>query len=157
MLVHQREDAQARLGAACHDGDADGAREALAAGADKDAAVFERDGAMGGPCTAAYVAARHGHANVLGDVLLPAPVSADPNKRDTDDGSTPLHAACAADHPDAVTVLLEHGADPNRADRDGVTPCMVTAYWLGRTASLRALAEGAARQEDRELDGQTLD
>ena len=78
-------------------------------------------------------------------MLLPAPVSADPDKGWTNDGWTPCHAACSNGHPGAGAVLLEHGADPNRADKDGFTPCMIAAHW-GRTASLRALAKGAAAQ-----------
>ena len=123
-----------------------GARKAVDDGADKDAAVFTAYGTMGGTCTAAYVAARYGRANVLGDVLLPAPVSADPNTGNTANGRTPCHIACASDQPDAVAVLLAHGADPNRADKDGRTPCMMAARCGGNTACLRALAEGAARQ-----------
>ena len=139
------------LGLAIINGDAAGARKAVD-GADVNAAVFNCYGTMclGGDCTAAFVAARHGHTGFLG-VLLAAPVSADPDKGDTGTGWTPLHAACANDHPDAVTVLLAHGADPNRVNKYGWTPCMVAAMW-GRTACLRALAEGAARQEGQALD-----
>ena len=114
------------------------------------ACFYWQDGTMGGTCTAACVAARRGHLGVLG-VLLAAPVSADPDKGDTSDGWAPLHAACNYDNPDAVTVLLAHGADPNLADKEGVTPCMMAACW-GHTASLWALADGAARQEGRTLD-----
>jgi hypothetical protein len=37
-------------------------------------------------------------------------------------GVTALLAACGAGQTDAVALLLEHGADPNRADRDGTYP-----------------------------------
>ena len=62
--------------------------------------------------------------------------------------------AMAARHfcsPAAVRLLLARGADPNRADKEGRTPCMWAAH-RGTTACLRALAEGAAQQEDRSLD-----
>ena len=54
---------------------------------------------------------------------------------------------------DAVAVLRAHGADPNRVmfGLFGFTPCMYAAY-CGRTACLRALAQGTARQEGRTLD-----
>ena len=92
------------------------------------ATCFNWDGQMGGTCTAAYVAAVHGHCGVLG-VLLAAPVSADPDKGDTGIQQTPLYAACKDDHPAAVTVLLAHGADPNHAAEYGITPCMLAARW----------------------------
>ena len=146
LIIAQRmEQAQANLGKACREGDVAGARKAVEDGADVDADVFTVIGAMGGPCTAAYVAARWGSANVFGDVLLPSPVSADPNKGHTNSGWTPCHIACQTDHPDAVTVLLVHGADPNRANKGGVTPCMLAAR-NGHTACIRALSKGAARR-----------
>ena len=37
--------------------------------------------------------------------------------------------------------MLQHGADPNPADNDGVTPCMWAAIH-GHEDCLRALAEG---------------
>ena len=39
-------------------------------------------------------------------------------------------------------MLLAHGADPNRADKDGMTPCMFAALNNGSVACLRALAAG---------------
>lgn len=42
-------------------------------------------------------------------------------------GGTPLHAAAWAGHPDAIEVLLAHGADVNLADASGVTPLMAAA------------------------------
>ena len=143
--------AQRRLGLASRNGAVDAARKALDDGADANAAVFDIEGTMDdGNATAAYVAAIHGQCGVLG-VLLAAPISADPDKADTRYGETPCHTACANAKPDAVTVLLAHGANPNLADRNGWTACMYAAN-RGRTACLRALAEGTARQEGRTLD-----
>ena len=108
---------------------------------------------MGGTCTAAYVAAWHGHSGVLG-VLLAAPVSADPDKGRASyngNGPGPCHIACAQGHPDAVALLLARGADPNIDDDDGYTPCMLAAR-NGHTACIRALAGGAALQEGRALE-----
>ena len=147
---------QAMLGKAVARGDANAIPLIVALGADANAAVFRTsflkslNGAMGGACTAAWVAARWSHTEALG-VLLSAPIRADPNKGHTATGWTPCHAACYANHPDAVTVLCEHGADPNRIDdEDGWTPCMVAAFKC-HTACLSALAQGAAQQ------GKTLD
>ena len=139
---------QGRLGHACRDGAAARARQALEDGADAGAAVFNADGeevAGGGPAgarTAAFVAARHGRGAVLRDVLLAAPVRADPNAGNSRTGAAPCHAACRNNHPDTVAVLLAAGADPNRvAARHGATPAMVAAR-AGHTDCLRALAHG---------------
>ena len=93
-----------------------------------------------GTCTAAYVAACRDRCGVLG-VLLGAPFSVDPAVGNTSNGRAPIHIACAFDAADAVTLLLDHGADANLVDKDGQTPCMFAAN-LGNTACLRALAEG---------------
>ena len=132
-------------------GGAAGVRKAVVEdGADANAAVFNRNGTMGGTRTAVYVAAERGLCGVLG-VLLAAPVSADPDKGNTRNGWTPCYAACFRGFPDAVAMLLAHGADPNIAAKGGWTSCMNAAL-IGNTACLRALAEGAARQEGRTLD-----
>ena len=152
------EDPQARLGLACSAGDTAAARQALVDGADADAEVYNLFGvmSMGWDRTAVHVAAflsmgdlraqRKGtapSAHILRDVLLPAPVSADPNKGN----DTPLHTACESKHLDAIAALLEdERTDPNRFAKDGMTPCMRATYFTGYTVCLRALAEGAARQ-----------
>ena len=132
-----------QLGLASFRGDEAGVLKAVDDGADVNAGVFNflTGTIQGGTyCTAAYVAAFHGHGGVLG-VLLSAPVSADPNKGGTRYEHTPCHAACLNDRPDAVTVLLAHGADPNRVSMNGYTSCMFAAI-NGHTACLRALAQG---------------
>ena len=141
----RQEAAQAALGRACATGNEYEAREALDAGANAQAAIYLANGTVGGTCAAVYLAASVGHEKLLAGVLLPAPVSADPDKVRTDTGATPCHVACANNHPDALTTLLAFGANPNRADQRGVTPCM-TAASMCHTACLRALAAGAARQ-----------
>ena len=145
--------AQERLGRACVKGDVGAARKAVNSGADATGAAFNVDGTTGtGVCcyTAAWVAARHGQCAVL-DVLLSAPISADPDKGNVLTGDTPSYIACTFGHFDAVAVLLAHGADPNHTNRaSGWTLCMIAAS-RGNTTCLRALKEGAARQ------GRTLD
>ena len=53
------------------------------------------------------------------------------------DGRTALLAAVLAQHPAAVRLLLEAGADPGRADRAGLTPRM--AAQAGANAEIAAL------------------
>ena len=64
---------------------------------------------------------------------------------DPGDGETPCQIACRKGHPDSLQVLLALGAEPNRTDENGFTPCMVLAmspHHDGSVASLRALAAG---------------
>jgi hypothetical protein len=53
------------------------------------------------------------------------------------DGRTALLAAVLAQHPAAVRLLLEAGADPGHADRAGLTPRM--AAQAGANAEIAAL------------------
>jgi hypothetical protein len=94
---------------------------------------------MGGTCTAAFVAARNGHADLLR--FLVGAAGADPDKGETSAGWTPCHAACINGHAGCVRVLLALGADPNRATKHGWAPCTYAA-WTGRVAILRALSAG---------------
>jgi uncharacterized protein len=58
-------------------------------------------------------------------------------------GGTPLYAAAWAGHPDAIEVLLAHGADVNLADASGVTPLMAAAT-QGHDETVRLLARRGA-------------
>ena len=157
-IAHRREQKAAvaalkALGEAAESGDVDAARKAIKDGRGRllfhvNADVFKWNGKFeslaGGHSTAAYVAASNGHSGVL-DVLLSAPASADPDKGNTRTGSTPCHAAALYGRADAVRVLLAHGADPNRTDKMGITPCMFAAG-SARVACLKALVEGTIQQ-----------
>jgi len=44
-----------------------------------------------------------------------------PNIRNKD-GETPLHIVAGRSHPEAVKLLLDHGADPNAQNKEGKTP-----------------------------------
>ena len=110
---------------------------------DVNACIYKDDGKLGGPCTAAIVAAYEGHCKVL-KVLLDTK-GCDPNKLDKKKKNTPCYAACWAGKPDAVELLLEHGADPNAINKNGWTPFMIASQ-RKNTACLRALAEGAEKQ-----------
>ena len=70
--------------------------------------------------------------------------AADPNAAD-EYGKTPLRCAAQQDEVEAVTVLVEGGADVDKAGEpwlrsspDGMTPLMVAAYY-GRTKAVRRL------------------
>ena len=56
----------------------------------------------------------------------------------SDDGSTPLHAACAADKPLLVKLLLKHGASTSIVDKNGKTAAQVA-----QPAALAALGSVA--------------
>ena len=60
-----------------------------------------------------------------------------------EDGRTALSLACAADHADAVTCLLQHGALSTRRDKDGRTP-LWTACLKGSVDCIAALAQDEA-------------
>ena len=103
-----RREAQSLLGNACVYGAMDQLQRALDAGADPQAHAFDTNGNIGGTCTAAMIAALQGHGRVL-EVLFSR--GAEPNKGEADSQSTPIHAACVADRSNAITVLLQHGAN----------------------------------------------
>lgn len=65
------------------------------------------------------------------------------NARDTNNRWTPLLHAIHKQHPNAVSLLLTHGADPNLATPEGVTPLMMAADDV-RPAMVRALLEHGA-------------
>ena len=44
---------------------------------------------------------------------------ADVNARETDSGSTPIYTAAAMGYGNVVELLLQHGADPNVANKTG--------------------------------------
>ena len=101
-------------------------RKAINAGADAKLACFDLPGyfegragdfyGKGSNFTAVFLAAMHGHTNIL-NILLPAPVSADPDMGHPVTKVTPLHAGCANDSPGVVTLLLQYGANPNVVHR----------------------------------------
>ena len=134
-------EAQELLGTTTAAGNVEGMQRAEAAGADVRAAVYDSYGSMGGPYTAAYVAAYH--TNGGGLRFLVGAGGADPNAAGaTGSGRTPLIIACRDGHTDAATVLLALGADPTVACKNGYTPCMSAAGDSGSVPCLRALAAG---------------
>ena len=67
---------------------------------------------------AAHFAAHHGRTDAL---ALLAAGGAQIDRHHAEHGMTPLMLAVAADQPDAVAWLLDRGADPHAAARDGRT------------------------------------
>lgn len=74
------------------------------------------------------------------------------------DGSTPLHMACANTDLDlslSVNVLLEAGADPNSTNASGRTPLMEASRGIS-TETIRLLLAAGARVDTRDSDGSTV-
>ena len=60
-----------------------------------------------------------------------------------EDGRTPLHIACENGQVDAARLLLEKGAEVDRADKDGATPLFI-ACWNGHVDVARLLLDNGA-------------
>ena len=73
--------------------------------------------AAGESQNALHTAAAHGHAGVVGPMLM---MGGDVNEMVG--GRTAMHVACAAGHANVVAALLQHGASITIADSAGRTP-----------------------------------
>lgn len=74
---------------------------------------------QGGPFgTALHHAAFLGAAAAVRELLL---AGASTSARNATYNQTPLHVACSRNHGEVVSLLLDHGADPNVGDKDGLT------------------------------------
>lgn len=102
--------------------DVDAVRRELDAGVDVDVVNGRAANGDGGN-TALWFAAQGPWPNgvQVARVLLAA--GADVN-RPCEHGRTALHMAAAWGHADVVSLLLEHGADPQIVDDEGMTPPM---------------------------------
>ena len=101
--------------------------------------------------TAVHSAAKDGAAKNLAAMLQ---AGGNPNVQDRD-GNTPLHLASRgsyaggfSDHPAAVRVLLQHGADLHRTNNSGETPLHVavfTGVGAAHVGVIKALLDAGAR------------
>lgn len=92
-----------------------------------------------------------------GDVvtdLLGEPGSTIINSRDITNGETGLHIAAARRDLTWLQFLMGKGANPNIADKKGVTPLML-ATQLGFVEGVQALAKGGARVDVANDAGET--
>jgi ankyrin repeat protein len=76
------------------------------------------------------------------------------NARDLTDGHTALHIAVKAHAYTMLSYLLGKGADPNVADKKGVTPLMLASQ-AGFTDAVVALARSGARVDEPNDTGET--
>ena len=86
------------------------------------------------------MAAKNGSAAMI-ELLLAA--GTDPGYADANNTTTLMYAA-AAGQPDAVQVLIDHGADVNAKDRTNEQTALMFASALGRDEVIRVLAAGDA-------------
>lgn len=86
--------------------------------------------------------------------LLEAPGSTVINARDLATGETGLHIATARRDATWLTFLLQKGANPNIADKSGLTPLML-ACQLGFIEGVEALAKRGARVDIANNAGET--
>jgi hypothetical protein len=69
-------------------------------------------------------------------------------------GGTALHAAILRNHLEAALILLQRGADPNKADWDNVSPLHSAAIYDNTQAIILLLEHGASREVQNQ-DGET--
>lgn len=86
--------------------------------------------------------------------LLGEPGTTVVNSRDLVSGQGPLHIVAARRDLTWLLFLLQHGANPNIADKNGVTPLQIAAQ-LGFVDGIDALAKGGATVDVVDSTGET--
>ena len=76
------------------------------------------------------------------------------NQIDTISGRTGLVTAASRGEKDSVQLLLNHGADVDKADRNGHT-ALITAAWEGHEETVRLLLDNGAKVNIHDTDGET--
>ena len=100
-----------------------------------DANVATNDGG-----TPLIVAAHEGALEAAAFLLTEAHAAVDAEKGD---GTAALHVACRRGHDKMARLLVQHGANPNLADRFGWTSLLLSA-WRGQAALVLFLLEAGA-------------
>jgi ankyrin repeat protein len=109
-------------------------------------------GGCGRPPTTGFLGAvRTGDLNALAGYIQSG---ADLNRREGVNDWTPLMHAIHKNQQGSVRLLLNAGADPNRAAPDGMTPLMMAAGY-GYEGIVRDLLEHGANPRLRHRDGST--
>ncbi|TWU55036.1 ankyrin repeat domain-containing protein [Rubripirellula reticaptiva] len=119
---------------AAHDGNIDVVRKALAAGTNVDAPDPDRK------YTALLMAAYNGHSHVI-KVLLEH--GAEVDARDFE-GKTPLMHAASGPFPDAVTMLVDAGANVNATETTEGFTALMTAAAVGEVEVVKILLDRGA-------------
>ncbi len=76
------------------------------------------------------------------------------NTRDLSTGDTALHIVTERQDNTWIRFLTQNGANPNIANKKGVTPIMIASS-LGNVAGVEALLKGGARIDDQNSLGET--
>ena len=109
-----------------------------------------RNSKMNGEVSPLHLAARSGHAALVGFLLASGD---DANRRDAA-GQTPLHLVAALGRDGVVEKLLKSGADVNATDTAGETPLMEAAQ-AGHSVSVKALLAAKAKPDLLDNKGRT--
>ena len=108
-----------------------------------------------GHATPLYYAASLGLDDILGALLDEPATHAQLNAPGSRFGGTPIHAGTIREHVDIIRKLLEAGADPGRADYNGVTP-LHSAASQGSVEVVEMLLRGGAPADPKDfMDGKT--
>jgi ankyrin repeat protein len=65
-------------------------------------------------------------------------------------GETPLTNACRVGHTECVRMLLDHGVDPNRTDKDGYSPLLWACYYYHKKI-IKSVLDKTEIDADKEL------